>query len=137
MNRNFIFASLIVAIGLNIAIIGCHRKDGSTQDDGSSNAVADTLPVAADTLKNPYENSIVEVKTYPNKSPLTGYGYDLFVDGVLKVHQPHIPAIPGTRGFSSEAYAKQAGELVAFKVKNNIMPPSVTPEELDSLGVLK
>ena len=134
MNRNFIFASLTVAIGLNIAIIGCHRKDAGKP---KASAVEDALPAVADTMKNPYENSIVEVKTYANEAPLTGYGYDLFVDGTLKVHQPHIPAIPGNRGFSSEEYAKQAGEFVAYKVKNNIMPPSVTPEELDSLGVLK
>ena len=29
-----------------------------------------------------------------------------------------------------------AGEFVIQKIKNNILPPSVTPEELDSLGVL-
>jgi hypothetical protein len=42
----------------------------------------------------------------------------------------------GNNGFSSEEKAMITGEFIISKIKNNIYPPAVTPEELDSLGVL-
>ena len=42
----------------------------------------------------------------------------------------------GNAGFSSEEKAAKAGSFIVYKIRNNILPPSVTPEELDSLGVL-
>jgi len=68
-------------------------------------------------------------------SVLGGYGYDIYVNGKRYIHQETIPSVPGTKGFESEADALKAATLVRQKIENNIMPPSVTPEELDSLGV--
>ncbi len=65
-----------------------------------------------------------------------GWGYDILADGAIYIHQPNVPAIMGNNGFSSEENARKAGEFVIGKIRNNIVPPSVTPEELDSLGVL-
>ena len=53
------------------------------------------------------------------------------------IHQPNIPGMPGNRGFKTRAQAEKITELIIYKIKNNIMPPTVTVEELDSLGVLK
>ena len=76
----------------------------------------------------------VVVKTFQEKS---AWGYDIFIDEKLYIHQPTIPSVPGNNGFKTEADAKKGGEFVAYKIRNHIMPPSVTPEELDSLGVYK
>jgi hypothetical protein len=92
------------------------------------------MKAASAPRENPYKDAVIEVK--PFKDSL-GWGYDIFINKSQYVHQPHIPAVPGNRGFISEALAKKAGEFVAYKIRNNIMPPSVTPQELDSLGVLK
>ena len=142
MNRNFIFASLLLAIAVNIAIIGCHRKGDNeslnkpavTTTAASSSDSIHTLP---DTAQNPYKDAVLEIKTFANDSTLKGFGYDVYLDNKLYVHQPHIPAIAGNKGFSTPETAKKAGEYVAYKIKHNIMPPSVSPHELDSLGVLK
>jgi len=141
MNRNLIFASLAVAILLNIAIIGCHRKgDNESQVNGdtakATAVVNDSTSHPQEQMKNPYEGSVIEVRTFKNDSVLKGYGYDIYVDNSLKVHQPHIPAVSGNKGFATEEKAKKAGEFVGNKFRNNIMPPSVSPKELDSLGVL-
>ena len=82
-------------------------------------------------------NAEVEIRTFENDINLKGYGYDIYLNQKIYVHQPHIPAIAGSRGFSTPDYAKRTGEFVAYKIKHNIMPPSVSPKELDSLGVLK
>ena len=69
--------------------------------------------------------------------PIKGFGYDIYKDDAVYIHQPHIPAVGGNNGFSTEAKAKKAAGFVAYKIEHNIMPPSVTPAELDSLGVLE
>ena len=59
------------------------------------------------------------------------------IDGKIYIHQPNIPAIMGNNGFSSEEQARAAGEFIVSKIMKNILPPSVTAEELDSLGLLE
>ncbi len=143
MNRNFIFASLMLAIAVNIAIIGCHRK-GENEHTSSPDSVK-TSPVAVnDSMSKEKsqaqpvnEKAKIEIKTFTNDPVLGGFGYDVYLDGKLYVHQPHVPAVAGNKGFSSAENARLTGEYVGYKIKHNIMPPSVSPHELDSLGVLK
>ncbi len=89
---------------------------------------------------NPYENARLTVEPFKVDSiehnGSRGWGYDIMINGEIHIHQPNIPAVMGNNGFSSEEKALMAGEFVIQKIKNNILPPSVTPEELDSLGVL-
>jgi hypothetical protein len=96
----------------------------------------DSIVTQKDTA-NPYRNSTTEVRTFEVDKPSSGFGYDLFIDGAQYIHQPNIPAVNGNNGFKTKEQAQKAGEFVAYKIKNNIMPPSVTPQELDSLAVLK
>lgn len=77
--------------------------------------------------------SKIEVKTFANAN-ISGYGYDIIVDGHTYVHQPNIPAVPGNNGFASEEIAKKVAGLVVMKIKKNIMPPTIDVKELDSLG---
>jgi Domain of unknown function (DUF4907) len=90
---------------------------------------------------NPYANSKVEVSVFNNDTTtdknLGGYGYNILIDGKPYVHQPHIPAVAGNKGFATLDAANKAGAFVAYKIKNNIMPPSITEHELDSVGALR
>lgn len=63
------------------------------------------------------------------------YGYDIFVDGKLMVHQPTIPAVSGQNGFAKKKDAEKVAELVISKIKAGIMPPTVTKQEMEKLGV--
>ncbi|MBL0339616.1 MAG: DUF4907 domain-containing protein [Bacteroidetes bacterium] len=89
---------------------------------------------------NQFENKELSVEVFKIDSAeingSKGWGYDVLVDGKIYIHQPNIPAIMGNSGFGSEEKAKKTGDFILNKIKNNIIPPSVTPEELDSLGVL-
>lgn len=65
-----------------------------------------------------------------------GWGYLIKQKSRIIIDQPTIPAMQGTQGFSSEQKARRAGELVVSKIGGGQFPPSLTPRELDSLGVL-
>lgn len=88
--------------------------------------------------ESPYKDAKIDIKVFENKEAnLSGYGYDIFIHDALYVHQPHIPAINGNRGFKTKDQANKAAEFVVYKIRNNVMPPSLSVEELDSLGTLK
>jgi hypothetical protein len=83
---------------------------------------------------NAYDAYKIEVRTFQEGTQ--GWGYDILLNGEPHIHQPHIPAVSGNQGFKSEAAARKAANLIVWKMKHNIMPPSISTEELDSLGVL-
>jgi len=64
------------------------------------------------------------------------WGYQLLKDGKLMIDQKNIPAIQGNRGFSTNEKAELMGSFILQKVKNGGFPPTVSIEEMDSLGVL-
>lgn len=106
------------------------------QQESLQTTAVETQNVAA--LKN---NADLEIKifnndTIKNDKKVSGFGYDIYRNGARYIHQPSIPAVEGNNGFDTEEKAKKAATFVAHKIELNIMPPSVTPEELDSLGVL-
>ena len=80
-------------------------------------------------------NAKIELKTYPNNNTLSGFGYDIFINDSLYVHQPHIPAIQGEKGFASKLDAEKIGNLVIIKIRNGVIPPSITINDLDSLSI--
>lgn len=82
---------------------------------------------------NPYENSEITVDTFEED---TGWGYEVLIDGNIYVHQPNIPAVGGNRGFKSEADARTIGNLAVEKIKKGIIPPTISSEELKTLGVI-
>ncbi|NUM51552.1 MAG: DUF4907 domain-containing protein [Flavobacteriales bacterium] len=64
------------------------------------------------------------------------FGYDILVNGMKYIHQPHIPAIEGMEGFKSKEDAEKTAAFIIERIKNNIIPPTISKAELDSLGVL-
>jgi hypothetical protein len=75
----------------------------------------------------------VEVATFASGA---GWGYEIQVEGRRFVYQPIIPVVGNNRPFGSEAKARRTGELVADKIRHRLLPPSLSRNELDSLGVL-
>jgi len=63
------------------------------------------------------------------------WGYEILIDNKLYIHQEKIPAIPGNFSFQTVEDAEKTAKLVAQKIKKGILPPSVSAEEIDSLGI--
>jgi hypothetical protein len=45
--------------------------------------------------------------------------------------------LPGNDGFTTKERAQTVAEFVVKKIKNNEMPPMVSIEDLNKMGVLK
>ncbi len=110
----------------------CSCKHASSEKDSTALPTDTVSPLITQTHV-PNDSLNVAVKTFKENEQ---WGYDIFVNDKLYIHQPHIPSVMGNDGFSTEDNASRCGEFVAYKIRNNIMPPSVTPHELDSLGVM-
>ena len=67
---------------------------------------------------------------------MTGYGYDILNGGKPFIHQASVPAIPGNEPFKTRKQAKRVARLVRKKLKQGIMPPTVSIAELQALGII-
>ena len=65
------------------------------------------------------------------------FGYSIYINNKLKVYQPNIPGLPGNNGFKTKDDADKVARLVVDKIKKGETPPSVTPDELKKLNVIK
>lgn len=64
-----------------------------------------------------------------------GFGYNIFVNDVLVIHQPHVPVVRGMQGFASHKEAQDVAALVIKKMKSGVIPPVITLEEMQTLSV--
>ena len=130
---NFSVHAMLLASG--ISFLACSSRPTEFGRDATPPAQSPTVAY------NPYENSEITVEVFKVDSlendGSTGWGYDILINGQLYIHQPNIPAVMGNNGFSSEDKAREAGELIISKIRNNILPPSVTVEELETKGLLE
>ena len=80
-------------------------------------------------------NQKITLTIFPNGGNSAGFGYDIYINEVLFIHQPHIPAIQGVKAFCSKIDAEKVGNLVIKKIQNGNNPPKVSILELDSLQI--
>ena len=78
-------------------------------------------------------NDLLKVEVLP-VAMAQGWGYEIKVDGKTFIHQETIPAIPGNKSFISREDALKTGDAVMKKLLKGTLP-SLTPEEVKSLGV--
>jgi hypothetical protein len=65
------------------------------------------------------------------------FGYEIIQNGKPLIRQTTIPGMPGNKGFVNQADAEKVANLVVRKLKKGEMPPTVLPEELKQLNVIK
>jgi hypothetical protein len=75
--------------------------------------------------------------TYKIIDGLNGsFGYDVYSNGKLLVHQLAKPALPGNEGFATKVAAEKVAKLVVAKIRKGEMPPTVTIEEMKKLKAI-
>ena len=64
-----------------------------------------------------------------------GWGYDVYANDSILIHQPYIPAIEGNKSFTTKEQAITIGQLVINKFKTH-QSPTISVHELDSCKVV-
>ena len=70
-------------------------------------------------------------------APEHTYGYDVFGDRRLMIHQTSVPGLPGNEGFKTKDDATKVALLVIEKIRKGEMPPTISIDEMRTLGVIK
>ena len=65
-----------------------------------------------------------------------GFGYDIYVNNKLFIHQTTIPAIPGNKGFATKADAEKAAKVVIAKMQNGETWPGITRDDWKQLNIM-
>ncbi|UCG28256.1 MAG: DUF4907 domain-containing protein [Bacteroidales bacterium] len=124
MERNYRYivslAAIVVLTGITLVMI-IQSNRGERRKASESNVEEETVTEIS-----------MEITTFQVGE---GWGYDIFIDGKVYIHQPMIPAVQGISEFETEAKARKTAEFVVDKIKRNIIPPTVSYKELDSLGI--
>lgn len=68
-------------------------------------------------------------------APNGTFGYEILADGKLFVRQIIVPGRQGQNGCATSAQADDLAALVISKIQSGIVPPTVSAEELRSLGL--
>ena len=80
--------------------------------------------------------SVKRIYTYEIITTNGTYGYDVYANKKMLVHQPSIPGMPGNKGFMLKKDAVVVAKLVIKKLKQGVMPPTIFKQELEDLKVL-
>lgn len=97
--------------------------------DTSANAAA-SFPAADQYAGSALSYTIIDA---PNGT----FGYDILSNGKLFIHQTNLPGQPGNEGCKTKADAVKLAEFVMKKVQGGEMPPSITGDDLKTLGIVK
>lgn len=123
-----------------LSLLSCTEQKTETQTPATPNATEKQTSTSIESNKSTVDSTTaLNKKTdYSVKSIQTenGWGYQIFKGKKLLINQPTIPAVQGNKSFSSELDAIKVGDLVVNKLLQNQFPPTVSSEELISLGVV-
>ena len=80
--------------------------------------------------KHPDEIAVT-LKTYETSF---GWGYDIYTNDSLYIHQEYMPAVEGRKGFANKEDADKIGQLAIARLKYSKLPV-ITLADLDSIGI--
>ncbi|MBL7923335.1 MAG: DUF4907 domain-containing protein [Bacteroidia bacterium] len=134
--------TLLIPVSLSLFLLSCSGpKTENTEDCATDSLQAATLAAVQerDTTATPVPEGSFSLQVYENQGSdgLSGFGYDILKDGQAMIHQPHIPAISGMKGFATREDAEKAGGLMLMKIQKGIMPPTLSIREMDSLHIVQ
>ena len=99
-------ATLIVSCCMSMTMLFAQSPSASAQTDRS----AAKFPAAS-----AYANTKLTYKIFD--TPKHTYGYDVFADGRLMIHQTSAPALPGNEGFKTK---EDASKVAALELRDRV-----------------
>ena len=132
-----------------LALMGCGGTGSSVPSSGPTANIADTSTTDPATTGGPASDT-TSATQFPSASehsnavltstiidaPNGTFGYDVFSDGKLFLHQTNLPGQPGNDGCKTKADAEKLAAFVMEKIRKGEMPPTVATEDLKTLGIV-
>ncbi len=109
-----------------LLFLQCQSEVKESQGNNPATVINEGIP--------PQTEDNYTIETFQNES--LDWGYKILLNGQPFINQPHIPAVQGNKGFSTQEKAQITAEFALGKIENGIIPPTITQLELDSLKVL-
>lgn len=126
--HNLLIRSALKLFFITIILISysCGTKSSRAADNSASVSTVDV------SSKGPFPN---DIKSKPFRNSDSTWGFTIYVNGNIYIHQQAIPVTGSKSGFLTEQDASKTSGLIIKKIKNHISPESVSEKELDSLGI--
>jgi hypothetical protein len=142
---SFVQTSLLVLFFNLLLVLGAQAQQQAPQPPAPASMHQPPAPHQPASPHSGSEAQFPDGSAYANSSlsyhiidaSNSTFGYDVFVDGKLMIHQTSIPAMPGNVGFKTKDDAAKVAEMVMYKIRKGEMPPTVSPEEMKELNVIK
>jgi len=119
----FLPKRLIFLIITSLIIITSFAQNNKTENN------ANTFPKRSDRLHTKLTYKITKVVN-------NTYGYNIFSNGKLLIHQTTIPGIPGMEGFKKKSAAEKVAKLIISKIAKGEIPPTITIEEMKKIKAI-
>jgi hypothetical protein len=142
-NPRALIGFVLCLVGVLLAVVGLSNSVA----DSLRNSVLQTGKLATITTAQLDNNDATSsnASAYANAkftyriidAPKNTYGYDVFADGKLMIHQTSVPALPSNEGFRTKEGATKVALLVIEKIKKSEMPPTISIEDMKKLNVIK
>ena len=130
MKKQFLFFILFLACNISInAQTSKPSKKKSTQKNEQNKQETPAFP-SVESFKN--AKLTYKIISAPNNT----WGYDILKDGSMCIHQNSIPGVSGINGFATKQKAEKVAKLVVNKIQRGEMPPTVSQDEMKSIGAL-
>ena len=78
----------------------------------------------------------MQFQYFVTKAESGTFGYDIYADGKLYLHQNTIPAVGGNNGFADTAAAGVTARLAIKKIRQGEIPPTISIDELKKLKII-
>jgi hypothetical protein len=104
----------------------CGTKSSRASDKSASITTANVSPTG------PFPD---DIKSKPFRNSDSTWGFTIYVNGKIYIHQQVISVPGSTSGFLTEEDAAKTSDLVIRKIKNHVSPETVSEKELDSIGI--
>ncbi|MBK9732707.1 MAG: DUF4907 domain-containing protein [Chitinophagaceae bacterium] len=141
----FLSRQLLVGV-IFLILYSCNHADETNTTENTVAGQPDNTVIKTEDNTDTIHNAAVVVTKKETELPAgfkytiieseeNTFGYDIYKDEKLMIHQSSIPALPGNKGFNTKEMAASVAHLVIEKINKGEMPPTVSPEELKTLGV--
>lgn len=121
-------ALLLLLFFLLLSNSACGNRTKRSLENGTSVNIPEKINT---------DDYLDDIKARAFRNSDSTWGFTIYMNGKIYIHQPVMPGSKYTSGFQSEKDASKVAGLVVKKIKNHIAPEMVNENELDSLGIVK